>query len=142
MKAMSRPCPGRFRIALCCLAALAAALTAAPAAAAPGVSCHVDYGGERRVIRAAATQDPYRMAPVAIGSYFLFRVVVEHPSRPLAGVKVTTYADAEGGPVPLHIAHHPQPVRNRGRFGFTGEQFVYEPVRDGELVYWCAVDSR
>jgi len=107
------------------------------AASAEEVVCHVDYGGEQQVLRAAPTRDPYVVTPVAVGSYFLFRVVFEHPSRAFHGIKITTFADREDGPVPLHVAHFPHPVAKGGRFGFTGEQFVYEPVRDGELRYWC-----
>lgn len=101
----------------------------------------VDYGGERRIVRAAPTRDPYATAPIPVGSYFLFRLVVEHPALGGGGAKITTYADREDGPVPIHVAHHPRlPSRPTGaRYGFTGEQFVYEPVRDGELRYWCDV---
>jgi hypothetical protein len=117
------------------------ALLAAPchAFSASGVVCHVDYGGEQQVIRAAPMRNTYAVTPIAVGSYFLFRVVFEHPARALPGIKITTFADREDGPVPLHVAHFPYPVANGGRFGFTGEQFVYEPVRDGELRYWCAL---
>ncbi len=109
------------------------------AVSASEVVCHVDYGGEQRVIRAAPTRDPYAVTPVAVGSYFIFRVVFEHPTRTLPGIKITTFADREDGPVPLHVAHFPYPTAKGGRFGFTGEQFVYEPVRDGELRYWCTM---
>lgn len=109
-------------------------------AAAGEVVCHVDYGGEPQEIRAVPTRDPYAVAPVAIGSYFLFRVVFEHPGRTLPGIKITTFADRDDGPVPLHVAHFPYPIARDDRFGFTGEQFVYEPVRDGELRYWCVLE--
>jgi hypothetical protein len=45
--------------------------------------------------------------------------------------------------VPIHIAHFPYPSYTPAhgkRFGFTGEQFVFEPVRDGELHYWCEME--
>jgi hypothetical protein len=103
----------------------------------PRVACHVDYGGEARVIEAVPTHDPYAVAPVAIGSYFLFRVVFEHPARALPAIKVYTYADRNEGPTPIHVGHHPYPPSGSRRYGFTGQQFVYEPVRDGELSYWC-----
>jgi hypothetical protein len=109
----------------------------------PGVACHVSYGGETRIVRAAASRDPYTVPAVAIGSYFLFRVVFEHPARRLPGIKLYTYADRDEGAVPIHIAHFPHPSHTsaRGtRFGFTGEQFVFEPVRDGELHYWCELE--
>jgi hypothetical protein len=115
-------------------------MLAAPAAVAAriqAVECHVDYGGEMLTIRALPTRDPYTVAPVPVGSYFLFRVVFEHPARARAGIKITTFADREDGPTPIHVAHYPYPPVAGGRFGFSGEQFVYEPVRDGELRYWC-----
>jgi hypothetical protein len=35
-------------------------------------------------------------------------------------------------------SHSPTQVRQgKGHGGFTGVQRVYEPVRDGELTYWC-----
>ena len=124
------------------IAALLFAVPAGAAQAAPLVRCHVDYGGERQSLVLRPTHDPYAVAPLAIGSYFLFRAVFEHPARALPGIKLTTYADREDGPVPIHVAHYPWPVARGGRYGFTGEQFVYEPVRDGELRYWCERPGR
>lgn len=103
----------------------------------PTVACHVSYGGETQILRAAPTHQPYAVASVAIGSYFQFRVVFEHPSLPRPGIKIYTYAEQENDRVPIHVAHFPYPPTRGERFGFTGEQFVYEPMRDGELSYWC-----
>jgi hypothetical protein len=106
---------------------------ARPAGAAEQVLCHVEYGGETRELRADPVSSPYAVAPTAIGSYFLFRVVFER-SGP---VKLYTYADHDAGPVPIHVAEYPRSLlRSRGR-SFTGVQTVYEPLRDGELKYWC-----
>lgn len=116
-----------------------AAFAARPALAAPVVACELYYGGEVRTVRASPTTTPYQVKPVAIGSYFLFRVVFE--TRPEAGIVLTTFADHEDGPVPIHVAHHPYPPSRGGRYGFTGEQFVYEPMRDGELRYWCRLEA-
>ena len=63
----------------------------------------------------------------------------ERPARGAAALKLYTYADRDGGPVPIHVAEFAYPVRQQGRHGFTGLQRVYEPVRDGELEYWCAL---
>lgn len=107
----------------------------------PTVRCHVDYGGEVRTIPAPAVSSPYGVHPVEVGSYFLFRVV--HQVRPadLATVKVYVSTNDAQGPIPIHQARYhqrevmrPPPV---GGHGFTGLQRVYEPVRDGELAYWC-----
>ncbi len=117
-------------------AALVTLLLAPPAFAAK-VSCHLTYGGETRVVEAAPTSDPYTVAPVAFGSYFLFRIVLRDQPADLAGIKLTTYADRNEGPVIIHQAVHPYPPPTATSGGFTGLNFVYEPVRDGELQYWC-----
>lgn len=121
-------------MALACLCAL-------PLASAQTVVCHVDYGGEVRRIVAPPVNSPYGVAAVEVGSYFLFRVVNQTQPADLASVKVYTYANHEGGAAPIHQAQYStaqvaqQPVR--GGHGFTGQHWVYEPVRDGELRYWC-----
>ena len=121
------------------------ALLAAPfALAAPGradsVACHVSYGGETRVIEAAPVASPYAVAPVAIGSYFLFRIVFRREPADLAGIHLYPYADRNDGPVLIHQASHRYPPGNATGDGFTGRQTVYEPLRDGELQYWCALN--
>ena len=105
------------------------------AAQADTVACQVSYGGETQVIRAQPTAAPYTVAPISIGSYFLFRLVFERQRA----IKVYTYADREPpqGAVLLHQADYLYPPPKNGRYGFTGLQRVYEPIRDGELYYWC-----
>lgn len=131
-----RACCGRL-LALCAAGTLASAVQAADQ-----VRCHVSYGGETRVLRAEAVASPYGVAPVSIGSYFLFRIVFERPPAQAASVKLYTYADRDAAAVPIHIAEFPLPRAGGGRFGFTGMQRVYEPVRDGELEYWCELGKR
>ena len=118
---------------------LAAAIAAAPAmpALAATVACHVTYGGETRVISAAATTQPLAVAPVPIGSYFLFRIVFRQEPADLANIRLTTYADRDEGPTIIHQASYAWPPPPAAVHGFTGRNFVYEPVRDGELQYWC-----
>nr|WP_315431292.1 hypothetical protein [uncultured Albidiferax sp.] len=112
-------------------------------AQAETVDCHVSYGGETQVIRAHPAASPYTVAPVSIGSYFMFRLVFERQPADQAAIKLYTYADREPpqGAVLLHQADYlypPAPMDKRnGRYGFTGLQRVYEPIRDGELYYWC-----
>ena len=118
------------RLALALLAALALPVHAAR------VACHLTYGGETRIVSAAPTSDPYAVAPVAIGSYFLFRIVFRQQPADLAAIKLYTYADRDSGPTIIHQATYPYPPP-AGIHGFTGHHFVYEPVRDGELQYWC-----
>lgn len=120
---------------------LALGLLASLAASAETVVCHVTYGGETRRLFARPVATPYTVAPVAFGSYFLFRSVFEDKPDGLAAIKLYTYADRPGGPVIIHQASYPYPVRNAAVNGFTGQQFVYEPIRDSELQYWCEIHS-
>ncbi len=132
-----------------CLAALLTLACLAPQAAArpPGeqVRCDVTYGGETRSLWAAAIANPqavYDVAPVAMGSYFLFRVVFQRKPARDAAIKVYVYADHDSGPAPLHVARYPYPPPTSQRQSFTGEHWVYEPVRDGELHYQCHLVNR
>ena len=114
------------------------ALLPGTAVAAAAVTCHYTYGGETRSVSAHATDTPYTVVPIKIGSYFLLRVVLEAGSA----AKIYTYADHDDGPVAIHISEHPFPLaRRRQAPGFTGFQTVYEPMRDGELQYWCAAGA-
>lgn len=118
------------------IAWLACALIASTAQAQT-VACHVNYGGQTQTVEARPTTDPYSVAPIAIGSYFLFRIVFRLEPADLAGIKLYTYADREAGPAILHQASYAWPAGNAAVYGFSGLNSVYEPVRDGELQYWC-----
>lgn len=108
------------------------------ASAQPQVACRYTYGGETLELIAEAVDSPYGVEGIAVGSYFRFRVVFQDRPADLTSIKIYTYADREEGPVPIHQASFPYPPRDQGEgYGFTGQQFVYEPVRDGELQYWC-----
>ena len=87
---------------------------------------------------------PYEVLAVQVGSYFQLRVVFQKRPADLASIKIYAYADRDEGATPLHQGTHPYPPATGGRYGFTGLQYVYEPVRDGELQYWCRLqaDSR
>ena len=117
------------------LLALLAGVAGAPARA--DVICHYTYGGETKVLRAAPTDDPLRVRGTVIGSYFQLRVVLQTRPADLAAVKIYTYADRDEGPAIIHQATHPYPPPAAALNGFSGLNFVYEPVRDGELQYWC-----
>ena len=118
--------------------ALGLALFLQGALAAPVLLCHYTYGGETHTLRQAqhSVAAGYAIAPTPIGSYLLFRPLIEADA-----VKLYTYVDHPDGPVLLHQASYPYPANTsaRSRYGFTGEQRVYEPVRDSELVYWCEI---
>ncbi len=108
-------------------------------AQAKTVQCHVNYGGEDRVLWASPTTTPLATASVEVGSYFLLRLVNTLSATQQPAFKVYVYASHESGPAPIHAASHsPRQVRQgTGHGGFTGVQRVYEPLRDGELTYWC-----
>ncbi|MDP3540355.1 MAG: hypothetical protein Q8S26_16795 [Azonexus sp.] len=118
-------------------ALLLAALVSATVAHAETVVCHLTYGGETKLVVAKPTTSPYHVAPVAVGSYFLFRIVFRTEPADLAGIKLYTYADRDAGPVIIHQASYGYPYANAAVNGFSGLNRVYEPVRDGELEYWC-----
>jgi hypothetical protein len=118
------------------LGCLATALIASTAQAQT-VACHLTYGGQTQTVEARPTTDPYTVAPMAIGSYFLFRIVFRQEPADLAGIKLYAYADRDAGPALLHQASYALPAGNAAVHGFSGLNFVYEPVRDGELQYWC-----
>ncbi|PHV09876.1 hypothetical protein CSQ89_19280 [Chitinimonas sp. BJB300] len=106
--------------------------------ATESVGCHVSYGGETLRLQAGPATLPYQVGVTAIGSYFLFRIVFETEPQALAAIKLYIYADRNEGATPIQQATYPYPLSNQqGHYGFTGLQTVYEPVRDGELQYWC-----
>ena len=119
------------------------ALACQAAASQETVLCRYTYGGEERTLRAQTVDSPYGVEPIAVGSYFQLRVVFQKKPADVAGIHIYTYADREPTPVMIHQASFPYPPQaQRGHrkalpFGFTGRQTVFEPVRDGELQYWC-----
>jgi hypothetical protein len=117
--------------------AVATLVTAALPALAEHVDCHLTYGGETRLISAAPVVSPYEVKATAIGSYFLFRIVFRKEPADLAAIKIYTYADRNEGAAIIHQATWSWPPPAASAHGFTGLNFVYEPVRDGELQYWC-----
>jgi hypothetical protein len=108
--------------------------------AAPLATCHVTYGGETVDHAVAAVDDPHGVPTVAVGSYFRIRFVLQTRPAALAAFKAYVYADQDDQPVLVHqldVAWPPPPKSSVARGGYTGLNRVYEPVRDGELQYWC-----
>lgn len=133
-----------FRPAVLARSALAlffaAFLAPLPAAqAAQQVLCHYTYGGETRTLMASPVASPYTVKAIDIGSFFHMRVVFQDKPAAFASIKTYVYGDRDDGQVLIHQATFPYPVNRRGdlRHGFSGLQSVYEPMRDGELQYWC-----
>ena len=138
MPSLVKPLSGLIAFALCGLAQ------------ADSVVCHITYGGETRLIEAQPVSMPYTVTPTPIGSYFLFRIVFRQEPADLASIKLYTYTNRDTGPVIIHQASYPYPVKSvapAGDFlqgtdsGFTGLNWVYETVRDSELQYWCELKS-
>ena len=121
----------RVRLLLC--------LALLPAAAqADGVRCHIEYGGEFFTVDAAPADDPYAVQGHKIGRYFEFKAVYVAAPERAAAVNLYTYALASGEPVLVHQSKHRPPfVANGSRYGFTGLNFVYEPSKGSEFMYWC-----
>jgi len=107
------------------------------------VLCHYTYGGAENDLVVIPTVSPYTVEPIAVGSYFQFKVVFQKFPSDLATIKIYVYADRDPVPVPLHQASYAYPPRvQRGSgYGFTGKNWVYEPVRDGEMKYWCEMKN-
>ena len=138
MPSLVKPLSGLITLALSALAQ------------ADSVVCHINYGGETRLIEAQPSSTPYNVAPTPIGSYFLFRIVFRQEPADLASIKLYTYTNRDTGPVIIHQASYSYPVKSvapAGDFmqgtnsGFTGLNWVYETVRDSELQYWCELKS-
>jgi len=126
-------------------AALLAALCllAIPAVSAEQVLCHYTYGGETRELVAQPVSSPYTVRAIGVGSFFRFRVVFQKKPDDIAAIKIYTYAERDDGPLLIHQATFPYPPTSRptAPYGFTGLHSVHEPVRDGELQYWCQLTS-
>ena len=115
-----------------------ALLCGAAPASAEEIVCHYTYGGETRRLGVAPVDTAYSVGAVEVGSYFRFRVVFQNRPADLAVVKVYTYADRDDGLVLIHQATYPYPPASHASpYGFSGLHHVYEPVRDGEMQYWC-----
>jgi hypothetical protein len=113
-------------------------LTAATAAHANTVRCHLIYGGEEWQIDAQPTAQPYTVASRKIGRYFEFKLVFADLPDQGQFVRTYTYGTSSGTPVLIHQASFKPPFNPRtGDWGFTGFQYVYEPSKSSELQYWC-----
>jgi hypothetical protein len=118
-------------------------LAAASAVGAEKVVCHYTYGGETKLLAALPVKSPYAVTSIRVGSYFLFRLVFQNEPAESASIKVYTYVDRDEGAALIHQASFPYPpaVNAASPYGFSGLHFVYEPVRDSELQYWCGMEA-
>jgi hypothetical protein len=117
-----------------CFAALAAG---APALADTAV-CHVIYGGENFIVKATPTGDPYTVRGEKIGRYFEVKVSYVTTPVQFAALSIYVYSTASGESVLIQQAKYPADVKNApGPWGFTGFNYVYEPSKSSEVLYWC-----
>ena len=105
--------------------------------------CHYTYGGETKILAAQPVKSPYAVTGIKVGSFFQFRVVFQNQPADSASIKVYTYVDRDQGPTLIHQATFPYPPGGiaAAQYGFSGLHFVYEPVRDSELQYWCGMEA-
>lgn len=115
------------------------ALLVSPFARAEQVLCHYTYGGETKTLVALPVASPYAVKAIDIGSFFHLRVVFQDRPAAIASIKTYVYGDRDDDPLLIQQATFPYPSASRAGapYGFSGRQWVYEPMRDGELEYWC-----
>ncbi len=110
-------------------------------AQAQAIRCHMTYGGQTKAFTIAPVKNEWDAPVQAEGSYFIFRAINLVEPLDLAAVKVYVYANADNGPRLIHqgtwMAAETPASGTRRPHGFTGMHRVYEPLRDGELQYWC-----
>ena len=118
-------------------------LVSITASGAEQVVCHYTYGGEIQVLAAQATRTPYAEKGIKVGSYFQLRLVFQNAPADQAAIKIYTYVERDEGPALIHQASFPYPPQSGAAspYGFSGLHFVYEPVRDSELQYWCEMEA-
>ena len=127
-----------------CLAVLAQILlppSAALAADSPRLRCQFDTSGERRELDFAPTAEPYLVPAIPVGRHFRFKAVVTARDGQIEWISLYTYYPDGDRTVLLHTARHAAPPITDGRnpFALTGEQRVYSPILERELVFGCAL---
>lgn len=114
----------------------AAAPPAAASGAKPALVCTHTYAGQPQRLTVPPTRDPYSVKGTNVYDRFDFKVVYVDAPADVAGVRIYTYRLDDEGPVLIHEAKYPVAATNLGRYGFTGQHFVYDP-NGRELSYHC-----
>lgn len=123
-------------------AATAFALSCDTAVAdSPNLRCQFDTAGEHLERDFGPTADPYTAPAIPIGRHFRFKAVVSARDGQVDWIALYTYYPDNGRTVLLHTARHAAPAITDGRdpFALTGEQRVYSPILERELVFGCAL---
>jgi hypothetical protein len=120
---------------------IAGCLPAAAAAAKPFLTCSFSSLGEDRQLSFHAAADPYQAPLVSINDHFMFRAVIVGDGNRLLYVKLHTYYPLGDKRILLHQARYLSPVVGDGAdpAALTGEQRVYSPDLERELIYRCAL---
>jgi hypothetical protein len=123
------------------IAAVFAMILAAPSAAAPVLRCHFHTAGDDIALDVPPTDDPYRAPASPIGRHFRFKAVLTVRDGRVYHATLYTYYPDRGRTILLHAARHAAPAVTDGldRSALTGEQRVYSPILERELVYGCAL---
>lgn len=104
----------------------------------PHVACTVTYGGEAKLLKFAATEQPYAVKPVDVAGRFAFKAVYVREPWLAASIHVYAYQLTNQGNRLLQEGKYAPPFSDTGhpRYGFTGRQLVYSQDQR-ELEYWC-----
>jgi hypothetical protein len=114
----------------------AAAAPAAPEKPGAKLVCTYTYAGQPQQLSVPPTRDPYGVKATNVYDRFEFKVVYVDAPADIAGVRAYVYQLASDGPVLIHEGKYALTQQNHGRYGFTGQHFVYDP-RGRELSYHC-----
>jgi hypothetical protein len=103
--------------------------------------CQVRYASDTRMLRQAATPDPYAAATVDFENRFRFRAVALGTDADIAHITLTVYELAESSPpVIVHQARHQAPFDQGTAIpALTGWNHVYAAGIGRELRYGCAL---
>jgi hypothetical protein len=137
------PNPGANRPAplTTAIAAVLALVLAATSAAAPVLRCHFHTAGDDIALDVPPIDDPYRAPASPIGRHFKFKAVLTVRDGRVDHATLYTYYPDRGRTILLHTSRHAAPAvtDGRDRSALTGEQRVYSPILERELVYGCAL---
>lgn len=106
------------------------------------IVCHYSYGGIEELLVTQPVLSPYDVPTLQIGSHLRWRIVFQKSVAYPSTIKIYTYSGLSNPPTLIHQAtYYTERVRyiNNGQYGFTGLNFVYEPITGSELQYWCSM---
>lgn len=107
----------------------------------PVLFCSFHSLGEEKNLSFQVSDDPYQAPLVAINRHFSFKAVMVAGGAGVRYVKLYTYLPSRGKFVLLHQASYANPPVSDGSdpFALTGEQRLYSPSYERELLFGCAL---